>query len=214
MTHTLHGQKLTLSHLRGVYWENEKTLLIADSHLGKIGPFQKAGIPVLPAIMENDLLRLSDLIHEFEPQRLLILGDLFHSTYNKDWAFFKSWRDQFRTMKMLLTQGNHDILPTDHYSDLDIELITDFLAEGPFFFSHKPATGKVPPDVTIICGHVHPAVEIKGEAKQPLRLPCFYFGASHLILPAFSEFSGMATINPNNVDAIYALTEKGIHTVV
>lgn len=212
-THTLHGQKLILSHLRGMYWENEKTLLVADSHLGKVGHFQKAGIPVPPAVLEQDLLRLSDLITEFTPKRLVILGDLFHSTYNSDWEFFRVWREQFRTTKMVLIQGNHDILPSEQYCNLDIELIPDYLSEGPFYFSHKPATAEVPGDVAVICGHVHPAVELKGAAKQSMRLPCFYFGASHVILPAFSEFTGMATIHPNKVDAIYALTDKGIHTI-
>lgn len=204
-THSLLGQNLVLSHLRGIYWEEEKTLLIADLHLG---------IPIPGSIIENDLLRLSDLIHQFNPERLIILGDLFHNTYNGDREFFRNWRDQFRTMKITLIQGNHDILPQEQYFDLDIELIPEYLEIGPFCFTHKPAVGKVPEKIWVVCGHVHPSVELTGKTKQAIKLPCFYLGASHLILPSFSETTASSKINPKEVDAIYALSEKGIHVFV
>lgn len=212
VNHIILDQKLVLSHLRGMYWEQEKTLIFADSHLGKSGHFQKAGIPVPGEVLHSDLLRLTDLIREFEPQRLLILGDFFHSTYNEDWDTFQAWREQYPTIKIQLVKGNHDILPQELYERLDIQLIPEYLEEGPFFFTHKPAVGEVPDKRYVVCGHVHPGIELRGKAKQSVRLPCFYIGASHIILPAFSEFTGMASINPKQIDAIYAVTDKGIHT--
>lgn len=198
-THTFFDNKFVLSHLRGMYWEEANTLFIADTHLGKKDS---------PESMAIDLLRLTDLVNEFKAERLVILGDLFHNSYTGDWEVFRIWRNQFSHMKIQLIQGNHDIFPLQSYSNLDIELIPDYLEEAPFIFTHKPATGDVPSGTAIICGHVHPSVEINGETKK---LPCFYFGASHSILPAFSEDTGTASIHPKKIDAIYALSDKDIY---
>lgn len=212
ITHTIHGQRLVLSHLRGLYWEEARTLMVADTHFGKTGHFQKAGIPVPAAVMEHDLLRLADLIYEFHPERLLVLGDLFHSSHNSEWDHFAAWRKQFAELPMVLVRGNHDILHPDHYADLTISVVPEMMQEGPFFLSHKPFENARPLK-TVICGHVHPAVTLQGRARQSVKFPCFYFGSSHCILPAFSEFTGSADIEPERHDAIYVVTDRSIHKV-
>jgi hypothetical protein len=46
---------------------------------------------------------------------------------------------------------------------------------------------------------------MKGGGKQSLRLPCYYYSAPNLYLPAFSQFSGMATIRPKKKDQVFAI---------
>jgi len=60
------------------------------------------------------------------------------------------------------------------------------------------------------CGHIHPGVVINGLGKQSLRFPCFYFTNHHCILPAFSKFTGMATIQPSSSDFVYAIVENSL----
>ena len=46
--------------------------------------------------------------------------------------------------------------------------------------------------------------------KQSLRFPCFYFGETYAVLPAFSRFTGAALIDPGLRDQVFAIVEKQI----
>ena len=111
-------QDLLLLPQKAIYWQQEKTLIAADVHLGKVGHFRKAGIAVPRDMEQNDLAVLSDLIDEHRPDKLLFLGDLFHSDMNADWDWFVFWRRQFPKLQITLVRGNHDIIDDSHYEGL------------------------------------------------------------------------------------------------
>ena len=81
LDYNLLGQDLSLLPQRAIYWQQEKALIAADVHLGKVGHFRKAGIAVPRDMEQTDLGELSDLVFEHKPQRnaSFFLGDLFHS---------------------------------------------------------------------------------------------------------------------------------------
>ena len=106
------NQDLLLLPQRAVYWQQQQMLIAADVHLGKVGHFRKAGISVPRDMEQGDLAVLSDLIYEHQPQKLLFLGDLFHSDINADWEWFALWRQQFPKLEIALIRGNHDIIMT------------------------------------------------------------------------------------------------------
>ena len=56
-------------------------LLICDIHLGKGDYFQQNGIPLTNNSDEQNLLRIKNIVKEYCPKKLIILGDLFHSKY-------------------------------------------------------------------------------------------------------------------------------------
>ena len=74
--------------------------------------------------------------------------------------------------------------------------------EGPFAFVHHPAT---PREGYAIAGHLHPAATLVGRGRQAERLPCFWFGARCAVLPAFGEFTGMASIEPRAGDRVFVI---------
>lgn len=84
---------------KAIYWREEDMLIVSDLHLGKVHHFRKAGIFVPTHAAMDNYERLSSLLLEFEPSKLLILGDLFHSDYNQD------WKDFFRTPTDLCGHG-------------------------------------------------------------------------------------------------------------
>ncbi|MBC7555780.1 MAG: phosphoesterase, partial [Chryseobacterium sp.] len=65
----------------------------------------------------------------------------------------------------------------------------------PFTFIHEP---EIQEDQFTISGHIHPGV-IVGNRKESLKLPCFSYSKNQLVLPAFSEFTGLdiKTLNKN-----------------
>jgi metallophosphoesterase superfamily enzyme len=108
--HLLFGQTFWLSAQRCLFWEEQKALIVSDLHLGKTGHFRKAGIAVPQSVYKEDLQRLLDLLHHFNPDRLIVVGDLFHSVANKELELFQRWRLDFSGLKITLVKGNHDIL--------------------------------------------------------------------------------------------------------
>jgi len=76
--HTVSGNNFLLSSDRCIYWQEEKTLVLSDLHLGKTGHFRKEGIAVPQAILKDDLQCFVTLIQQFRPEKILIIGDMFH----------------------------------------------------------------------------------------------------------------------------------------
>ena len=137
LTFNLLNQDLLLLPQKAIYWQQEKALIVADVHLGKVGHFRKAGIAVPRDMEQNDLSVLSDLIDELHPKKIIFLGDLFHSDLNADWDWFVLWRKNFPKIELILIRGNHDIIHDSHYLNLNVAL-HDQLLVGPFLMLHHP----------------------------------------------------------------------------
>ena len=58
LSHIVSGEHFILSNERTLFWESERTLIIADLHVGKTGHFRKAGIGVPAGVYKDDLHRL------------------------------------------------------------------------------------------------------------------------------------------------------------
>nr|WP_068890488.1 ligase-associated DNA damage response endonuclease PdeM [Pedobacter panaciterrae] len=204
MTIDCKGEQFILSNKRAIYWHARKMLIISDLHIGKSAHFRKSGIQVPDLINQTDLQRLTGLMSEFNPETLLVTGDMFHNNINSDANAFTHWRKSYADLKVVLIKGNHDNLKNGDYEALDIEVHQKELLIAPFRFIHdKP--GDVD-EYYNISGHIHPGVIIYGKAKQRLKFPCFYFGKHCAILPAFSVFTGLKILDAEEDDCFYAIT--------
>ena len=209
----LFGQRLLLSADRSLFWEARKTLVLSDLHLGKSGHFRKAGIPVPQQVFQEDLQRLFNLVQQFQPECLLVIGDMFHSSGNLEHEWFRSWRKELSQLQITLVKGNHDILEEAWYESAGIELAGERAEDGPFAFVHDiPAATKSEQTHYPICGHLHPAVCLPGGSRQTLRLPCFYFGKKQAVLPAFGRFTGTHPIHPKRGESIFAIINEQPHS--
>src|SRR6478672_7567583 len=166
----LHEQKLWLSGERSIYWEEENALIVSDLHFGKTGHFRKSGIPVPQNIYKEDLQRLVSLLNYFKPQQLIVVGDFFHSHENNELEWFKKWRNDFASLKIILVRGNHDILKEKWYQNAGIDLIEKELRLHSFLFTHEKCEDHS--DLYTFCGHIHPGIYLQGVGKQSLRFPC------------------------------------------
>jgi DNA ligase-associated metallophosphoesterase len=207
--HEIKGQHFWLHPFRAVYWEEEAALLIADLHLGKAQHFRKAGIAVPASVGQENWDRLISLLWDFQPDRILFLGDLFHSDYNSDWEELVALACQFDHISFELVVGNHDILTPEAYQAARLRVHEEPYAVGPFLLSHHPME-EVPEGYCNLAGHIHPGVVLEGMGRQRMRLPCFWFGAQQVLLPAFGAFTGTAVIKPKAGDQVYVLAEERV----
>lgn len=196
------GEELLLHPQRACFWNNKSTLILSDLHLGKAGHFRKHGIPISKQVHITDLSFLDQLIDELKVNRVLLLGDLFHSLENLEWLDFINFMEKHSTTEFILVQGNHDIL--EKYPDR-LKVLPK-LIEAPFSFTHIRERD----NFYNISGHIHPGVTIRGRARQGITMPCFLFSKEHAILPAFGQFTGIKKIKPLKTDRVFAIADRQI----
>lgn len=209
MTISIHEEELILSKERALFFTKQKLLVISDIHLGKSAHFRKAGLQIPSTLAKSDLQRLSLIINQYQPNTLLINGDMFHHEFNTDIDEFERWKQSYSSLKFILVKGNHDRLTHKHYKDLGIEVHEPSYCIDKFCLIHDSTHCKEE-SLYPISGHIHPGVTLIGKAKQRLSFPCFYFGKEYAILPAFSTFTGLSKIKPKQGDAIYAITDSKV----
>ena len=205
------GEQLDLLPEKAIWLPTHQVLLIADLHLGKVAHFRKNGLAVPAAADAGNIPLLSSLIARFPVQRLLFLGDLFHSVHNPEWDLFGEWVAR-QTCSVTLIEGNHDILPREHYHALGIELLPRLVINR-LLLTHEPLD-TVPPGRVNVFGHLHPGVRLQGLARQSLRLPCFHGSSDRFVLPAFGAFTGLFVVSPRKGDQVFAVVEDRVVQVV
>ena len=207
----LAGEEMVVHHERVLWWPARKALLLADLHLGKIAHFRSRGIAVPRWAASRNYDRLSAVVARFQPDELIILGDLFHSDHNPAWETFRDWRKEYASKAVHLVVGNHDILSMEDYRRCDLTLYPLSWQCGPFFFTHDPEDRKGNEDKGYhLCGHIHPGVRLRGPGRQGIKLPCFWFGKEQGILPAFGEFTGRHALKISKGDQVFGLTDDEV----
>ena len=223
----IQGQELELHPERVVFWKEGKALILSDLHFGKVSHFRRHGIQLPENASHHNFLRLRRVLDHYQPEEVFFLGDLFHSTANREFDTFADLLLDYAGQRFHLVKGNHDILPTRFYDRTPLEVHDEPFSIGPFQFHHHPVM-ELPsrkklissrtsengpdfdPDAFHIAGHIHPGVVLKGAGRQYLRLPCFFRQAQQMILPAFGEFTGKATLDPRPGDEVYVIAEEEV----
>lgn len=205
------NESMELFPQKALFWKKHRTLFLADLHLGKINHFRKSGIPVPCKANDRNLELLIDVINQTKPQRIICLGDLFHSHYNPEWEVFGELVRHFASISFELVLGNHDIMSERQYERKGIAVYDD-LVLGSFLFTHHPLE-IIPTNFYNMAGHIHPGINLRGKGRQSVTLPCFYFGQRQALLPAFGMFTGLARIAPKKDDKIFVVADNKIMLV-
>lgn len=205
----IQNEIFTLTNQRALFWEKEKALILSDLHIGKTAHFRKNGIALGNNIMRNDLERLSILIAYFQPEKLIVVGDLLHAGDNSDVDEFCSWRNQYPDLKFYLIIGNHDRISKSLENKLCLNFKANQLEIDNFIFVHDFDTSIHKFQIT---GHIHPGVVLNFSVKK-IRLPCFVYSSNQLLLPAFSEFTGLDTKNIPKNGTFFAFTDSEIYQI-
>jgi DNA ligase-associated metallophosphoesterase len=195
---------------KAMFLPETNTLVIADIHLGKAMHFRKNGISIPPQSAEKDYMRLNALIERKQPQRIIVLGDLFHSTHNSEWNLFCEFVAYRSGIRFMLIIGNHDILDRNYYNKLCLEVIDHTLELQDLILSHEPLK-KVPDGMVNVAGHIHPGFVLQGRGRQNIKLPCFYLLPNQLILPAFGSLTGLYRLEKvRNAEVFVVANERVI----
>jgi DNA ligase-associated metallophosphoesterase len=207
----LEGEDLVVLPEKALYWEGKKSLIIADTHIGKADHFRKAGLPIPDQASTVDYCTLDTLLETYDVDRIIIVGDMFHSNFNNACSDFITWKNTKSLREVVLVKGNHDILGEKFYRDGGIVVYNEEYIESPYTFTHKPPA--VINHGYYISGHIHPAVRMGGKGRQSLTLSCFIFGLKQALLPAFGSLTGKCIVLPEKSDKVFVIGSDKVFEV-
>ncbi len=210
LPHKIFDHNFLLSANRTIFWEEQRALILSDLHLGKSGHFRKSGIAIPQTVFKDDMQRLLAEIQFYKPNQLIIVGDLFHSTMNKEHDMFLRWRKDIPHVSINLVKGNHDILKDKWYNEAEIVVFKKQLSIQNFTFTHDINECSLQEGHYCFSGHIHPGILMRGAGKQAMSLPCFYFTKKYAVLPAFGKFTGTFSIQPQAGESIFCLAQNKI----
>ncbi len=145
--------------------------------------------------------RLRELIADYAPQRLVIVGDLVH-----DRAAAPAAIDLIERLSKLcepiVLAGNHDRRLTG------LNLLESWQSDG-FLFHHGHCVPERTDAIQII-GHHHPAGSVTDGAGLRLKLPAFVQLARCWILPAFSPWAAGSSWQPSEPSRMWLCTPRRI----
>jgi DNA ligase-associated metallophosphoesterase len=205
------GETVRLLPERCLFWERQRTLVLADPHFGKADAFRAAAVPV-PGATDPALARLGHALDRTGADRLVVLGDFSHARTGRTprvIAALTDWRRARASLRVELIRGNHDRAgdPPPGWAEAWHDAP---VPDPPFVLDHypNPAAGGY-----VLAGHLHPGIVLAGRGRQRLRLPCFWFGSGVGVLPAFGDFTGAMTVRRGAGDRVFAVAGNEVVAV-
>ena len=209
---TIADEALLLLPQRALYWPGRRLLVIADIHFGKAASFRALGVPVPAGTTTQNLAALDALLAAHPIEHILFLGDFLHARAahaSATLATIRAWRVRHAQLQLTLVRGNHDDRAGDPPADLQISVVDEPHAIGPFAFCHHPQDN---PHGYVLAGHVHPVHRLSA-GGDTLRLPCFVVGERRSILPSFGAFTGGHAVTAAAAERVYVVADDAVLAV-
>ncbi len=185
-----------------LFHEQERWLAVADLHFGYELSQRAAGRLVPLWGMTSIEQRLEELLGDYQPRQLLIVGDLVHDRASTEAATDLLTRLR-RRCEVIALAGNHDRHVAHAIAFEPSWETPDFL------FQHGHCEMESHGRIQII-GHHHPAATLRDGAGLRLKLPAFVQMESCWILPAFSPWAGGVEWPDDGETRIWACTPRRI----
>jgi DNA ligase-associated metallophosphoesterase len=207
---TINNEALTLMPERAVFWPAQRTLFVADVHVGKAAAFRSLSVAVPEGNLADDLARLSCAIERVNADQIMLLGDVLHAKHGRADHVLQqvaAWRSTHSHRHFMIVRGNHDLRAGDPPDDWRMDCVDAPAMLAPFVLCHEPCESDAG---TVLCGHVHPAFKLWGKGGMSATLPCFVIGARRMILPAFGSFTGNALVKPAEGERIAVIADDEV----
>ena len=176
---------------RCILFEKERILVIGDLHLGYEKALEDEGLYLPRLNTESIRESLNRLIEKYEPEEIVLLGDIKHDFKRAKFEGKEEVRSIVRLImdaaKVIIVKGNHDNYVQNIVADLGVTVV-DYVDIGGYRLEHGHVDSGVRP---VIIGHEHPSVKIIGSLSGGLKMQCFVYAREEgvLVIPPFSFLS-------------------------
>lgn len=182
----------SLDARRAVWLPDGRTLVVADLHLGYAWEARRRGQLLPLGNPESCGHRILELAAEYQPDRLVVLGDVIHGPAGQEplEEALAGWLPGLAARcRVTLVLGNHDtalpafLQPRGWPVEVCLSLT---VGDWTLCHGHQPVAQRGP---RWMLGHEHPCLEVDDGLASRARVPCFLSGPQGLILPVFSEWA-------------------------
>ncbi len=183
----------------GAFLHDLGALLIADLHIGYEEVLLESGIHLPRSQYGRIKLAVLDALERFDPDLLILLGDVKHEFGGATRQEWVEVLDLIRSLKesveIHVVRGNHDNYLIPILRREDVPLHDPGLAMGRYYLAHGHKPLGVLPEGTefLIMGHEHPAIGLRDELGVKRKFKCALLGSledwSLLVLPAISPLA-------------------------
>jgi uncharacterized protein len=196
------ADEIILDGRLALFHQTERWLAVADLHFGYELSQRAAGRLVPMWGMATISQRLTELMNEYKPGRLILLGDLVHdkTAAREVVQLLRRFADQ---VEVVVVAGNHDRQLRGH-----IEMRDSFDTDQ-FHFHHGHCATDAANRIQII-GHHHPAAVITDGAGLRLKCPAFVQEENCWIMPAFSPWASGTRWEPGESSRVWLCTVERV----
>jgi uncharacterized protein len=208
--HVYVAENVLLDSRLALFHQGEKWLALADLHFGFELSQRMAGNLFPLWGMQSIETRLLELLRDYQPSKLILVGDLVHDKSGAHEFFSLITRLQEQS-DVILIGGNHDIGINRQRSNTEhsgFDLVDSFATER-FEFHHGNCERKRNGRIQII-GHFHPAAALRDGAGLRLKFPALVQETNCWILPAFSPWAAGTEWEERKRSRIWACTPQRI----
>jgi putative SbcD/Mre11-related phosphoesterase len=167
-----------------LFFEKQKVLVIADSHIGYEEALNKQGI-LIPRLQFKEIMKsLEPIFAEVKPETIVMLGDIKHefgTISRQEWQDTLNILDYLisKSSKVILIKGNHDTILGPLADKKGLAVREHFLA-GEFLFLHghkliDEKSEAFKKSKVIVIGHEHPAIGLR-DGPRVEKYKCFLLG--------------------------------------
>jgi DNA ligase-associated metallophosphoesterase len=196
------ADEILLDGRLALFHQTERWLAVADLHFGYELSQRAAGRLVPLWGMASISERLQQLLEEYRPTRLIILGDLVHDQSAATEAA-QLLEHLGANCETIVVAGNHD-----RRLRQKIPMVESWQTSR-FYFHHGHCAADAADRIQII-GHHHPAGVLSDGAGLRLKCPAFVQQSNCWIMPAFSPWAGGTRWTADEPGRIWLCTEQRV----
>lgn len=176
----------------GLWFDDYKTLIIGDFHLGYEEALNKQGLMIPRMQFDLTIKRLEKIFLKVKPLKIVINGDLKHefgTISDTEWKYVLRLIDYLfkHCNEIILVRGNHDTILEPIASKKNLEVV-DYYQFGDNLVCHGDKILHIK-SKRIIIGHEHPALTLKKGVRVE-KYKCFLFGKwkdkELIVMPSFN----------------------------
>jgi metallophosphoesterase superfamily enzyme len=220
-SHIVVAENVLLDCRLALFHRCQRWLAVADLHFG-YELSQRAAGNLFPLWgMQTIEARLLELLGDYNPVLLLLLGDLVHDVAGAA-AFFSLVARLRQHCEIMLIAGNHDreiklatgrVRPTgghqaSNIKSSNVELMESWRSDG-FYFHHGDCAVELP-DCIQVSGHHHPVGAVRDGAGLRLKLPALVQRRNCWIMPAFSPWAAGTEWPPDGQSRVWLCSPQRV----
>lgn len=182
----------------GAYVEDIGAIILADLHIGFEHVLEESGIHVPVSQFPKMERQIIEAVEKFRPEKVILAGDVKHE-FSK--AIVEEWVDVLKLVRELkstvkevrVVRGNHDNFLLPILKKEGVPLDDPYLLDGGNLILHGHKEAILPEAKRVFMGHVHPAISIRGDLGEKVKLRCLLKGrlwnSELYVLPAISPYA-------------------------